>query len=214
MTSVASSVVLVTTTPLWVALFAPLVLREPFSRRILLGMLVALAGGVIVGLSENCVLSTGGVACASFGDLLEGGAFPGNFLALVGAWTAAFYIMAGRRMRSSLSLVGYTFVVYGSAAVVLLLMVLVSGQSLVGYPAETYGIFLLLALVPQLLGHSSFNWALRYLPAAFVSVALLGEPVGAILLTMLFLGEIPALLELVGGVLILGGIFIASWKKG
>ncbi len=213
LTSVASSVVLVTSTPLWVALFAPLVLRERFSRSALAGMLLALAGGVFVALSESCTLGAGGLACNSSGNLLEGKAFLGNFLALVGAWAAAFYLMAGRRMRASLSLVGYTFVVYGTAAMVLLGMVLVSGQSLTGYPPETYLLFLLLALVPQLLGHSSFNWALKYLPTAYVSVALLGEPVGAILLTTLFLGEVPAGLELVGGVLILAGIFWASWKQ-
>lgn len=210
LTSVAGSVVLVTTTPLWVAVFAPLLLHEAFSWRTMAGMVVALVGGALVAIGEPCLPGT----CASSGTWLEGSALLGNFLALVGAWTAAFYLLAGRKMRSSLSLVGYTFVVYSCAAVFLGLMVLVNGQSFLGYSPEIYGWFLLLALVPQLLGHSSFNWALKYLPAAFVSVALLGEPVGAILLAMFFLGEFPAPLELFGGAMILAGILIASLKKG
>ncbi|MCW5878209.1 MAG: DMT family transporter [Anaerolineales bacterium] len=197
-TSVASSVVLVTTNPLWVALLAPLFLKERLTPAVLLGMLVALGGGLLVGLSSSGNLSAGSQ------PLL------GNFLALVGAWTGAGYILIGRRLRPVLPLTPYIFLVYGMAALVLAAMLAFSGLPVSGFSNGTYMYMLLLALLPQLLGHSSFNWALAHLPASFVSIALLGEPVGAIVLAFFLLGETPGLLELLGGGLILAGIFIAT----
>jgi len=208
-TSVASSVVLVTTAPLWVALLSPIFLRERLPASTALGLGVALVGGVVVGLSQGCQLQ-GGFSCPGMADFFQGRSFTGNLLALAGAFLSGSYLMVGRRVRATLSLTAYTFVVYGVAALTLLLLVAFSGQSLLGYSPRTYLWFALLALIPQLLGHSSFNWALRYLRAAYVSVALLGEPIGTILLAFLFLKESPTPLELTGGVLILAGIFLAT----
>ena len=208
-TSVASSVVLVTTAPLWVALLSPLFLHERLSKFALVGLLVALAGGVIVGLSQGCSLENG-LSCPSLGGFFQGRAFLGNLLALAGALFAAFYVMIGRSVRANLSLTTYTFTVYGIAALTLLIMVGVSGKSMLGYPPVSYVWFAALALVPQLLGHSSLNWALRYLKAAYVSVAQLGEPVGSVILAYLIMGESPNALELSGGILILTGIFFAT----
>ena len=109
-----------------------------------------------------------------------------------------------------MSLQAYTFLVYGVAALVLLAVVALSGQSLVGYPWTTYAFFLALALVPQLIGHSTFNWALRYLSAAYVSIALLGEPLGSTILAYLVLSEIPTPFKLGGLGLILVGILVSS----
>jgi drug/metabolite transporter (DMT)-like permease len=114
---VASSVVLVTTTPLWVALLSPLVLHERISRTIIVGMVLALAGGILVGVSDSCTWN-GGLSCPALGDFVRGEAFLGNFLALFGAWMAAGYILAGRRLRVRMSLIAYIFVVYGMAAFV------------------------------------------------------------------------------------------------
>ncbi len=207
-TSVASSVVLVTTNPLWVALLAPLFLKERLTPAVLLGMLAALGGGLLVGLSSSGTLGSGTLGSGT----LAAGSQPllGNFLALVGAWTGAGYILIGRRLRPVLPLTPYIFLVYGMAALVLVGMLAVSGLPAAGFSSQTYLYMLLLALLPQLLGHSSFNWALAHLPASFVSIALLGEPVGAILLAFFLLGETPGLLELLGGLLILAGIFIAT----
>jgi drug/metabolite transporter (DMT)-like permease len=94
--------------------------------------------------------------------------------------------------------------------VVLNLLVLVTGDSPFGYSGQTYGWLVLLALVPQLLGHSTFNWALGYLSATYVSIALLGEPVGSIVLAYMFLGEVPKAIMLCGALLILGGIVVAG----
>jgi drug/metabolite transporter (DMT)-like permease len=208
-TTVASSVVLVTTTPLWVALLSPLVLREKITPMIIIGMLLALAGGGIVAVSDSCTLAMGRLVCPSMGEFLRGSAFLGNFLAVFGAWMAAGYILIGRRVRAKMSLVPYIFVVYGMAAIVLIALMFGMGKSPVGYPPMAYLWFVLLALVPQLVGHTSFNWALRYLPASFVSVTLLGEPIGSTILAVLFLQETPGWLKIGGAVLILAGIYLA-----
>jgi drug/metabolite transporter (DMT)-like permease len=208
-TTVASSVVLVTTTPLWVGLLSPLILRERLTRFVQIGLLVAMVGGIIVGLSEACDF-TGRFICEPIDVTLQSRALTGNGLALIGAFCAAGYLLVGRWLRSSLSLLAYITMVYGTAAVVLLLGVFLSGSTLIGYPSQTYLWFAALAFIPQLLGHSSFNWSLKYLPAAFVSVTLLAEPVGSILLAFMFLTETPGILELAGGILILAGIYISS----
>ena len=211
-TSVASSVVLVTTTPLWVALLSPLILREPSGKPVLIGMLLALFGGAIVGISDSCTWANG-LVCPPFSTFFHGSAFLGDLLALCGALMAAGYIMIGRRLRSKMTLIPYIFVVYGMAALVLLIILFVSGNRVTGFQPVTYLWLLLLAVIPQLLGHSTFNWALRYLPASLVSVTLLGEPIGSTILAYLLLKESPTALKIFGAVLILAGIYIASLKQ-
>lgn len=212
-TSVASSVVLVSTTPLWVALLSPLVLRESIHRAAIVGLVLALLGGTVVGMSETCRFEYG-LVCPPLGQFFQGQALWGNVLALCGAWMGAGYLLIGRRLRAKMSLIPYIFLVYGMAALVLLVIMRAAGFSPFGYPPLNYLWMLLLALVPQLLGHSTFNWALRYLPASFVAVTLLGEPIGSTLLALLILGEVPSVLELVGGVLILTGIYLAARESG
>ncbi len=209
-TSVASSVVLVTTAPLWVAILAPLVLHEKLTRNLLIGLAIALAGSTVVTLSSNCQITGRFLTCDGFEQILQGKAFVGNVLALAGAFLSAGYLMVGRVSRGKLSLPAYAFVVYGVAATVLILLVLISGEQVTGLPPMSYVWLVLLGLVPQLVGHSSFNWALKYLPATYVSIALLGEPVGTVILAYLFLAEAPTVIEIVGGVMILGGILISS----
>lgn len=211
-TSVASSVVLVTTNPLWVALLAPFVLKERLSPLIVIGLLVALAGTVVIGLSDACEQTVVGLACPPLSQFVQGKAFWGDLLALAGAWTGAGYILIGRSLRPTLSLTPYIFLVYGMAGLILIGMVAVSGQPAFGFSPIIYIYLLLLALLPQLLGHSSFNWALAHLPASYVSIALLGEPVGASILAAVLLGEMPGGLKLVGIALILAGIVIATLR--
>lgn len=209
-TSVSSSVVLVTTSPLWVALLSPLTIKEPLTRPILMGMGLALIGGVAVGLSDSCSWFEGRLECPSLFDFLRGGAFLGNFLALVGAWMGAGYLLIGRRLRARMSLVSYVFVVYGVAALILVTLMFLAGHRPWGYAAPAYLWFVLLALVPQLLGHSTFNWALRYLSAAYVAITLLGEPIGSTILAYFLLEEKPTTIKIFGAILILAGIYIAS----
>jgi len=204
-TTVASSVVLVTTTPLWVGLLSPLVLGESLTVPVLVGMAATLVGGSLIGVGDACT----GLTC-NWAAAFSGGALWGDFLALVGAWAAAGYFLIGRRLRAKTPLVVYIGLTYGMAALVLDALVLLARQPVTGYRPQTYLWFLLLALVPQLLGHTAFNWALRYLSAAFVSITLLGEPVGSTILAYVFLHEVPSTLTLIGAILILGGIAAAS----
>lgn len=194
MTSVASSVILVSATPLFVALATPLVLHERVPRVLALSVLLAMAGSAIIGLGDA-------------GSL--GGALAGDLLALTGALMASVYMLVGRLLRRKLSLLAYIWPMYGLAAVVLLVGCAVAGQPLVGYSPRVYGLLVLLALGPQIVGHSSANWALRYLSPTFVTVAILGEPLGATLLALLLLGERPPATLLLGGALLLLGIGLA-----
>ena len=194
-TSVAASVVLVTTNPLFVGLASHLLLRERLSRGVVVALLAATAGSVLIGL----------------GDLGKGShRLWGDVLALVGAITAAGYFLIGRRLRARLSLLAYVFPVYGTAALALMILVLVSGLPVIPQRPQTWLWLLLLALGPQILGHSSLNWALRYLSATYVTLAILGEPVGSTLLAWWLLGEKPSLWAVAGGALILAGIAVAS----
>lgn len=208
-TTIASSVVLVATTPLWVALLAPLFLKEVPTRFVLFGMLLTFTGGIIVGLSDICP----GGNCPPLASFITGKAFIGDLLALAGAISAAGYMMVGRDLRKKVSLAAYTFIVYGVAAVLLLTTALLNGVALSGYPGRAFAWLILLALVPQLIGHSSFNWALRYFSAAFVSITLLGEPIGSTILAYIFLDEVPSPLKTFGAILILIGIIIASTRR-
>lgn len=211
-TSIVSSVVLVSTAPLWVALFSPLFLKEPLTRLVLIGMLLALLGGAVIALGDSCQIDRG-LVCPSFSGFLHGNALLGNFLALVGAWALAGYLMIGRRLRSGMSLVPYLFVVYGVAAVALLAAMFASGQRPTGFSGMTYLWIALLALIPQLIGHSTFNWILRFLPVTLVAITTLGEPVGSAVLAYFILQEIPASLTIIGGLFILAGIYISTRKQ-
>lgn len=209
-TTVASSVVLVTTNPLWVALLSPLFLKEKITRTVLMGILLALTGGIVVGLSDACLIEQGRLICPPVSEFISGRAFFGDILALTGALAGAGYMMIGRRVRAEMSLISYTFLVYGVSAIFLLVWMLASGNTLVGQPPRLFFWLLMLALVPQLLGHSSFNWALKYLSAAYVSVSFLGEPIGTIILAYFLLSEVPSGIKLIGAILILTGIAVAS----
>jgi drug/metabolite transporter (DMT)-like permease len=209
-TTVASAAVLVSTSPLWVAILSPIFLKERLTRLAMLGMLVALAGGILVGISEACSINAAGLSCPVVGDLFRGRAMLGNLLALAGAMAASAYLLVGRWLRSTLSLIVYITTVYGVAAIVLMVMAIGSGSPLVGFSWLAYLAFLGLAVGPQLLGHTSINYGLRHLSASFVSVALLGEPMGSTVLAMLLLNETPSVLEIMGGVIILAGIYLAS----
>ncbi len=210
-TSVASSVVFVSTGPLWVALLSPLLLNERLARATVVGLAVALFGGTMIGLAGACIWNNG-LQCPNISQVLHGRAMWGNFLALVGAWAVSGYLIIGRKFRAtrSISLVPYIFVVYGVAAIALILTMFVAGESPLGYPAPTYGWIFLLAAFPQLIGHSTYNWALRYLPASFVAVTTLGEPIGSAILAFFLLKETPTAIVIGGGILILTGIYLAS----
>nr|BAL56306.1 hypothetical conserved protein [uncultured Acetothermia bacterium]BAL60152.1 hypothetical conserved protein [Candidatus Acetothermum autotrophicum] len=197
-TSVASSVVLVTTNPIFVALGSHFFLKESVTLSLIVGIVVSLVGGVLIG----------------YGDFLAGpNVLLGDGLALLGAVMASAYLLVGRRLRAHTDLVTYIFVVYGAAALVLIATALLLRQPLWGFPHETYLWLVLLALGPQLIGHTSFNWALKHLPASTVAVIILGEPVGSTVLAYFLLGEPVTVLKGLGGLLILVGIYLSSRRQ-
>jgi len=208
-TSVASSVVFVSTGPLWVALLSPLLLKEHLGQTALIGLLLSLAGGMIIGFADACSFQ-GSVTCPAFSDLLHGRTMWGNFLALLGAWMVSGYLIIGRKIRTGMSLVPYIFLVYGCAAIALLFVLLVVGENPLGYTSHTYGWVLALAIIPQLIGHTTFNWALKYLPASVVAVTTLGEPIGSAILAFFILNETPGIGTMIGGCLILAGIYLTT----
>jgi drug/metabolite transporter (DMT)-like permease len=212
-TSVASSAVFVTTAPLFVALFSAVVWREKLGMWVVGGLIVSLLGGILIGVSDVCTMAATGLACPPLSEFVQGPAFLGDLLATVGAITFAANILIGSRLRAKLSLIPYIFLAYSAAAITLIIAAIISGYSFVGYPTEAYFWMTLLALVPQLIGHSSFNWALRYLPATFVTITTLGEPIGSTILALFIFQEVPTPLKLFGGVLILGGILAASKRN-
>ncbi len=210
-TSVASSVVLVTTTPLWVALLSPVLLKEPVRKPVLIGLFISLTGTVIVSLADACNLINGDLRCQI--QFFSRDALWGNFLALFGAWMAAGYMIIGRQLRKKLSTVPYAALVYGIAALILLLFVIFRNEPIFTYSGKTYLWLLALGIFPQLLGHSFLNWALKYISASYVSLTLLGEPIGTILLAFLFLKESPTLIEGAGAILIMIGIVVGSVRR-
>lgn len=209
-TTVASSVVLVSTIPLWVAILSPFTIKEPIRRVVFTGLVFALLGGMVVGISDTCSLTSAGLTCPKLGNFIQGRAFLGDILAILGAIMGAGYMLIGRRLRPKMSLVSYISLVYGMAAIVLIIIMFSAGEKPIGYSPHIYLWLILLAILPQLIGHSTFNWALGYLSAAYVSITLLGEPIGSTFLAYFILHEKPTPIKLIGGVLILVGIYIAS----
>ncbi len=194
-TSIVTSVVLVTTTPLFIGLAGGPLLGERPGRTIWFALAVAAVGTLIM-VSED--FNAGG-------DTLAGDGF-----ALLGAIFASGYFMAGRRLLGSgAGWLPYITVTYSTSALLLLGAVFVAGEALGGYTGRTFGFLLLLALVPQLIGHTAVNRSLGHLPAIVVSIAVLGEPVGATILAAVFLNEDPTLVQLAGGLTVLAGVVIA-----
>jgi len=197
-TSVTNSVVLVNTNPLWVGLLTPLITRERIGRTAKISIGISVVGGVVIG-------------C---GDVATGpSALWGDFLALMGSICAAVYILLGRALRRKLSLLAYISVCYGSAAVILWALALGLGLPVSGFRTDTVAAFWAMALIPQLVGHTSYNWSLKWFSAGVIAVGLLGEPVGATILAWLLFGEALTWTKAVGGGLILLAIFLATRKN-
>jgi drug/metabolite transporter (DMT)-like permease len=192
-TSVASSVIIVTANPILVAIGARLLLREAASPSVIVGIGMALFGGLVITVGDW--------------DLGDRRLY-GDFLAFLGAVAVAGYYIAGRSLRERLSLFGYIAPVYGGAAVILLVVVMVTGTAMSGFSLETYGYLALVGVLPQLVGHSSLNWSLGYLPATLVATAVMAEPVGATLLAWVVLDETPPVATVAGGALVLSGVYV------
>jgi drug/metabolite transporter (DMT)-like permease len=193
LTTVSSSVVLVSTHPVLVFFLSWLFFKEKGTARQLLYILCAVVGSAVL----------------SFGDAGRGEtALSGNLLAFVGGMAVGLYLIVGRSVRRRQSLTFYTFVVYATSALFLLGFTLALQHPLVGYAAREWILFLLLALVCTLLGHSLYNWSLKYLNTTFISVTVLIEPVAASIMAFFLFGEIPTMISGIGALLVLSGIYL------
>jgi drug/metabolite transporter (DMT)-like permease len=200
MTSVASSVILVTAHPMLVAPLSFYFLKEKLSWINALGIAVSLGG---VG-----ILVIGNYGFAAFGlDTLEG-----NIFALLGGVAAGLYILGGRTLRKKVSTITYAFVVYAVGTITLLIICLSLSAPVYHLAINDYAIILLMAIVSGIFGHTLYNWSLGYIRASVMSVALLGEPIGASLLAYVipWIHQEPSVYTLVGGGIILVGIYLTA----
>ncbi len=198
-TSIAASTAIVTTNPIWIALLCWLCFQEKPSRLTVLGIAVTLGGGLLIAWGDG---STEG----SFTNPLLG-----DFLALIGSWAVSSYFLLGREaQRRGLGIGSYVAIAYSSAAIILLPLPLIWRVGYTGYPASVYVYLLAMALGPQLVGHTSFNWAMGWVSPILVSLCILFEPIGASLLAYWLFQEVPGLPVLIGAVVLLVGVAIAA----
>ncbi len=197
-TTVANSVVLVNTNPIWVGLLTPLITKDRLLKETVIGIVLCVAGGMLIG----------------WGDLSGvKGALKGDFLALCGSFFAAGYLLIGRLLRQRMALFAYVGICYGVAAAILGITAWGLDLPLKGFSTVTWAALVGAAVVSQILGHTSYNWALKWFSAHMVAISLLGEPVLATMMAWGFLGERPALIHLLGGGLILAGIYLAASRE-
>ncbi|HZF14330.1 MAG TPA: DMT family transporter [Steroidobacteraceae bacterium] len=194
-TSVSNSVILVNTSPIWVALFGWLSRADRPAPRTLLAIALAVAGAAIIGLASGRDTHAGAL---------------GDLLALAGGAAMGGYLLFARVARLQLPLVPYLFCCYSAAAVVLWMVALGSGAAMNGYDAATWLALLGIAVIPQLIGHSGYNWSLRFLHPSTVSVTLLGEGVIGSALAFIYFGEAVPGATWVGGPLVLVAIWLAT----
>jgi drug/metabolite transporter (DMT)-like permease len=198
-TSVASSTALVTTNPVWIALASVLIFRERFNRMLVAAIAIAVGGSALIFFADN-----------SSAGRVQPNPMLGNTLALLGAITVSAYLLIGRMLRQKLSLLAYIWLIYSSCAVLLIVVALIAGQPLWGFSAWGWLLLLGLALGPQLLGHTTINWALKHVSTTFIALTILGEPIGSALLAWLLFGEGFSTLQSCGFVALLSGIYLAA----
>ena len=192
-TSVASSTVLVTLQPIFALAGTALFFKEIITGKMLTAVLVALTGSFII----------------SWGDFqISGAALFGDVLALLACAFVTAYLLIGQSVRKTISLVTYTFLVYSTSSVALFFYVLITQEPLFGYPASDWGWFLALAILPNLLGHTLFNWAVKWVSTNVVSIAILFEPVLASIAAYYVLHEKITSLQLTGAIVVLTGILL------
>jgi len=197
-TSVAASVLLGTCHIVYVSIIGWLIFGESLNSKGIFGTLVALSGIIIL----------------FWGDLIEDpGNFRGNVLAFISGILAGLYYLGGRKHRKKISLPTYAFIVYLSSAISMWIIVLVQDLEYQQISNSEFKLFFLMALVPTLLGHTMQNWALAFLPAYIISITLLVEPIGSGLLAWLIFNEIPSLGVLIGGIIVLCGVYVVALSE-
>ena len=192
-TSIIISVVLVTLHPIFVGFGAYFFLKEPFSRSLVFGAVIALLGTLIM---------TGM-------DISLQNSLWGNFLALIGGIFFSIFLVVSRAMRKQISTFSYSAIVYGLATLFVGFGFIFSDVQFVTASPSAYWALIGIVVLPQLIGHTTINWTLGIFPAAIVGIAIVCEPIGASLLAVILLDEIPTLFEMVGALIIVSGVYIA-----
>lgn len=204
-TTVLVSVVIVSTGPIWVAILEVLFLKIRLSRLVIAGLVTALAGGLLIGLPLSGAALSTSAGAEDFGDTVTGA-----LLALIGALSVSVYMLIGRKLRASLPVIPYVWLVYGAASIFALAVMLLTATPMTGFRMQGYLILLAMGLAPQLLGHSSLNYLLEFFPAAIVSMFSQLEPIGSALLALLLFRELPPDQQILGSLIILVGVVLAS----
>lgn len=202
-TTVLISGVLVNTTPIWAGILEVFVLKTRLTRGIFFGLIIALIGSLIIAVPMN-------ETAAHFDDT----AILGGVLAFTGAVTVAIYMTIGRSLRTRLSLLPYIWSVYGTAAIALSIVVALQGLPIIGYAPSAYLWMLLMAIFPQLIGHSSFNYILAYFPATYIGIATQLEPIGSAVVAFFLFAEIPGWTQVIGSAIIMIGVVLATLQQG
>ncbi|MBE9222742.1 DMT family transporter [Cyanobacterium stanieri LEGE 03274] len=201
-TSVAASVTIVTTNPLWVSLLSWWLWGIKLKWRNWLGISIALGGSIIIALGGNG------------GDIGGNNPLLGAFLALLGSWFASGYILLGNQAQQrGLKIGEYVAIAYLTSALCLLPLPFIFGTGYAGYPTSVYIYLVLMAIVSQVIGHTSFNWSLRHLSPTTVSLVILLEPVGSTFLAFLLFQEIPPTTVLIGAIILLTGVIVSEYKS-
>ncbi|MDE2638152.1 MAG: DMT family transporter [Chloroflexota bacterium] len=203
-TTVLVSVVIVSTGPIWVAILEVIFLHIRLSRLVILGLIVALFGGVVIGFPLQGAFDV----AQSTKDL--NATITGALLALVGALAVSVYMLIGRKLRTKLHVIPYVWLVYGVASVGALLAIGLTATPVSGFRPQGYLVLLAMGLVPQLLGHSSLNYLLEYFPAAMVSMFSQLEPIGSAVLALMLFQELPPGKQIAGSAIIIIGVILAS----
>ena len=198
LTSIANSVVLVTLNPIWIAFYTMMVTRRLPPGAVAISIMLAVGGSVIIGYGS-----------AGMG----GGQLTGDILAVIGGICMSGYLLLGQAARRDLPLLPYVAICYGVAAIILWLAVFAMDLPVMGLSLFTYQAFIGMALFSQVLGHSSYNWALKIFHPGFVAVFVLGEPILSSAFGFVYFGETIGPWTLGGGVLTLAGIAMGAWAE-
>ena len=213
-TTVAASVTLITTQPIFVGVGAAFLLNERLTSRMVVGMVVALAGAFAMSVGPlvvNPLFGGGDIISAVVTAFADSPAqLYGNALAFGGALAGAIYTLTGRSLRQRLSLFAYTFIIYTVCTVALGFLAVGTGAQMLGYAQTEWILFLAMALIPGMFGQTVINWALKYVESSVVSVSLLGDPVAATILALVLLGEVPEAVTILGGIVVLVGIYLTN----
>jgi drug/metabolite transporter (DMT)-like permease len=204
-TTVLVSVVVVSTGPIWVAILEVIFLKIHLSQMVVVGLIIALLGAIFIGIpfQPETIQST----------VEQDTTLTGAFLAWVGALAVSIYMLIGRKLRSNLPTIPYIWLVYSIATLVMLMIVIATSTPVTGYRIEGYLILLAMGLVPQLIGHSSLNYALEHFPATLIGMFTQLEPLGSSILALIIFAEMPPTQQIIGSTIIILGVLLASRGK-